>query len=328
MVDFALLNYKGRKGEARPGLRVGDHVLDLEAAVKAVGKTRAGFSVGSTKEVLQGWPKAEPVLRAIANEFAKKPKGRLAKSARLLARTRLLAPITNPDGFFCAFGNFTDLMLEMAGRKPPDKRKTDPLFFMKAPHSIAGPEQPLQIPSYSKKPDWEAELAVVIGRPARHVHKKDAMKYVAGYTIVNDISLRDCSRRKDYNGRPDMFFQKSFETGGLMGPWIVPRRQIKDPHKLSIKQWVGGVLHQDSSTRCMHFTIGEQIAYLSRLFTLHPGDVISTGSPGGAGHPKGIYIKPGQDLEIEIEGIGRLHNPVVAEPPGKKLRLVRGASMH
>jgi len=104
---------------------------------------------------------------------------------------------------------------------------------------------------------------------------------------------------------------KSFDTGAPMGPWIVPAKQIPDVYNLTIKQWVAKDLKQDSSTSFMHFTIAEQIAYLSGRFTLHPGDVIATGSPSGNGRPVGVYLAPGQDLTIEIERIGRLHNPIV-----------------
>jgi 2-keto-4-pentenoate hydratase/2-oxohepta-3-ene-1,7-dioic acid hydratase in catechol pathway len=136
------------------------------------------------------------------------------------------------------------------------------------------------------------------------------MDHVAGYTIINDLSLRDQGARPDWNVRHDFLSGKSFDTGAPMGPWIVPAKQIKDVYNLSLKQWIAGELMQDSSTSFIHFTIAELIAYLSTKFTLHPGDIIATGSPSGNGRPRGIYLKPGQDLTIEIEGIGRLHNPI------------------
>jgi 2-keto-4-pentenoate hydratase/2-oxohepta-3-ene-1,7-dioic acid hydratase in catechol pathway len=118
--------------------------------------------------------------------------------------------------------------------------------------------------------------------------------------------------RSDWNVKTDFLSGKSFDTGCPMGPWIVPKNQVGDVYNLSLKQWVSKELMQNSSTSFMHFTIAEQIAYLSGKFTLRPGDVIATGSPSGNGRPRGIFLRPGQDLTIEIEKIGRLHNPIVA----------------
>jgi 2,4-didehydro-3-deoxy-L-rhamnonate hydrolase len=308
MGDFALLNISDN-GRAVPGIRAGDSVLALEAAFTATGRS-PGFPLASTKDVLGEWSKAGPALAALADALAKGDSS-LTAVARPLATTRLLAPILYPDAIFCAFANYTDHMKEMSDRDPPDKTKVKPLFFFKHPRSVIGPEETVALPAYSKQVDWEAELAVVIGEPARNVSVDRAMEHVAGYTIMNDLSLRDCGTRTDWNVRHDFMSGKSFDTGAPMGPWIVPAAQIRDVYKLSLKQWIAGELMQDSSTSYMHFTIAEQIAYLSQKFTLRPGDVIATGSPSGNGRPRGIYLKPGQDLTIEIEGIGRLHNPIV-----------------
>ena len=137
------------------------------------------------------------------------------------------------------------------------------------------------------------------------------MDHVAGYTILNDLSLRDQGNRSDWNVKTDFLSGKSFDTGAPMGPWIVPARQVQDVYNLTLKQWVSQELMQDSTTAYMHFTIAEQVAYLSGKFTLRPGDVIATGSPSGNGRPRGIFLKPGQELTVEIEKIGRLHNPIV-----------------
>jgi 2-keto-4-pentenoate hydratase/2-oxohepta-3-ene-1,7-dioic acid hydratase in catechol pathway len=231
---------------------------------------------------------------------------------RPLASVRLKAPILYPDAIFCAFANYTDHMKEMSGREPPDKTKVKPLFFLKlAAHAVIGPEETIRLPAYSQQVDWEAELAVVIGRPGRNIPVERAMDHVAGYTILNDLSLRDQGNRSDWNVKTDFLSGKSFDTGAPLGPWIVPARQVGDVYKLSLKQWVSDELMQNSSTSFMHFTIAEQIAYLSAKFTLRPGDVIATGSPSGNGRPRGIFLKPGQELTVEIEKIGRLHNPIV-----------------
>jgi 2-keto-4-pentenoate hydratase/2-oxohepta-3-ene-1,7-dioic acid hydratase in catechol pathway len=307
VADFALLNINDN-GKPVPGIRAGDSVLPLEIGLKAAGKSPA-FALASTKDVLGAWSKAAPLLAELADGLANGD-ANLNRVAKPLAAVKLLAPILYPDAIFCAFANYTDHMKEMSDRDPPDKTKVKPLFFFKHPRSVIGPEETVALPAYSQQVDWEAELAVVIGEPARNVSVDKAMEHVAGYTIMNDLSLRDCGTRTDWNVRHDFMSGKSFDTGAPMGPWIVPATQIPDIYKLTLKQWVAGELMQDSSTSYMHFTIAEQIAYLSRKFTLRPGDVIATGSPSGNGRPRGIYLKPGQDLTIEIEGIGRLHNPI------------------
>jgi len=310
MTGFALLNI-AEAGEPVPAIKVGDQVLPIGAALAATGQGSA-FPANSTKDVLCAWPVAEPVLDAVASAFAGGASNALKALAKPLASVRLLAPILYPDAIFCAFANYTDHMREMSGRDPPDKSKMKPLFFLKlAAHAIIGPEAAIKLPAYSKEVDWEAELAVVIGRPARNVPVAAAMDYVAGYTIINDLSLRDQGHRSDWNVRTDFLSGKSFDTGAPMGPWIIPAKQIPDVYNLSLKQWVGPDLMQDSSTARMHFTIAEQIAYLAAKFTLRPGDVIATGSPAGNGRPRGIFLKAGQELTVEIEQIGRLHNPIV-----------------
>ncbi|MGE5539326.1 MAG: fumarylacetoacetate hydrolase family protein [Gemmatimonas sp.] len=308
MADFGLLNID-EGGRAVPGIRVGDRVLPLDTGFKAAGAA-AGFSIASTKDVLGAWRKALPTLTSLADRMASGDAA-LNAASKPLADTRLLAPILYPDVIMCAFANYTDHMKEMSDRDPPDKTKVKPLFFFKHPRSVIGPEATVALPAHSKQVDWEAELAVVIGEPARNVSVETAMDHVAGYTIMNDLSLRDCGSRTDWNVRHDFMSGKSFDTGAPMGPWIVPASQIPDVYKLSLKQWIAGELMQDSSTSYMHFTIAEQVSYLSHKFTLRPGDVIATGSPSGNGRPRGIYLKPGQDLTIEIEKIGRLHNPIV-----------------
>jgi 2,4-didehydro-3-deoxy-L-rhamnonate hydrolase len=308
MTDFALLTF-AEGTAAVPGIKVGDAVLAVDAALDAAGKSSA-FPAGSTREILENWTKAEPVLGAVADTFASGGGNGLRAAARPLASVRLLAPILDPGAILCAFANYTDHMKEMSGREPPDKSKVKPLFFLKLPHSIIGPEETIRLPAYSQQVDWEAELAVVIGRSARNVPVERAMDYVAGYTILNDLSLRDQGNRPDWNVRTDFLSGKSFDTGAPMGPWIVPARQVKDVYNLTLRQWVSQDLMQDSTTAYMHFTIAEQVAYLSGRFTLRPGDVIATGSPSGNGRPRGIYLKPGQELTVEIEHIGRLHNPI------------------
>ncbi len=306
MTDFKLLNFADAKGNPVAGINVGDQVIPVADGLAAIGKAAAWSR--STKDVLWNWGEAEAALGALA---AKAGDAAVKGLAKPLASVKLMAPILYPDAIFCAFANFTDHMKEMSDRSPPDKATVKPLHFVKlGAHCVIGPEETVRLPAASKEVDWEAELAVVIGKPARNVKAKDAMDYVAGYTIINDLSLRDRGTRKDWNVRHDFLTGKSFDTGAPMGPWIVPKGQIKGIYKLDMKQWIAGELMQDSDTSYMHFTIAEQIEALSVQFTLRPGDVIATGSPSGNGRPRGIYLKPGDDLLIEIQEIGRLHNPI------------------
>jgi acylpyruvate hydrolase len=224
----------------------------------------------------------------------------------LFAEAHLAPVVPRPGKIFCVGLNYRTHILEM-GRELPEH----PTLFAKFAEALVGPTDPIALAPESSAVDWEAELAVVIGRPARNVTVAQAMDYVAGYTILNDLSLRDQGNRSDWNVKTDFLSGKSFDTGAPMGPWIVPARQVPDVYKLSLKQWVSTKLMQDSTTAYMHFTIAEQIAYLAQKFTLRPGDVIATGSPAGNGRPLGIFLKPGQELTVEIEKVGRLHNPIV-----------------
>lgn len=303
VIDFFLLTFLGEGDKPRPGIRVGDQVLDIG---------KAGIDADSTLAVLAAWESMEPRLRELAEELASKSAAQLASAIQPLAKTRLLAPILYPGGIFCAAANYTDHMKEMSGREPPDKKVTRPYFFAKTTvHSIIATGDEIRLPKVSKQVDWEAEIGVVIGKAARNVKEVDAMDYVAGYTIMNDLSLRDHSARTDWSFRVDWFAHKCFDTSAPMGPWIAPKSQIANPYDLSIKLWVNEQLMQDSSSKFMHFDIAEQIAYLTERLTLRPGDVISTGTPSGVGRPRGLFLKPGDTVTIEVEGIGTMKNPVV-----------------
>lgn len=301
MTDFYLLTYAGENGRPCPGIRVGDSVLDL---------AKAGIA-DSTLAVLDAWTAMEPKLKALADEVAAKS-ARVAAAVKPLSATKLLAPILYPGGIFCAASNYTDHMKEMSGREPPDKTKVRPYFFPKTTvHSVIATGDAIRLPSISKQVDWEIEIAVVIGKPARAVKESEAMDCVAGYTIMNDLSLRDQGSRTDWNFRTDWFAHKCFDTSAPLGPWITPKNQIKDIYNVGLKLWVNDTLMQDSSSKFMHFNIAEQIAYLSERLTLKPGDLVSTGTPSGVGRPRGIFLKPGDTVTMEVEGIGKMVNPVV-----------------
>jgi len=301
MADFKLLNYAGKSGEPRPGILVGeDSVVDLQETL--AGKPWAA----STLAVLGAWDEALPVLHALAG---KKP-----VNARRLSEVKLMAPLLYPPAIYCAGANYMAHAKEMSPEgKGVDKTTTQPYFFLKSgPHCVIGPGAGILLPKISMQVDWEGELAVVIGKRGRNIDKKDAMKHVAGYTIMNDLSARDLSRRPDWpRWGIDWFGHKNFDTAAPMGPWITPADAIADPYQCHLQLWVNQEKMQDTLVSDLIFDIAEMIDYLSRRFTLLPGDVISTGTPSGVGRPRGIFLKPGDKVRIEISGIGTLENPVV-----------------
>jgi 2-keto-4-pentenoate hydratase/2-oxohepta-3-ene-1,7-dioic acid hydratase in catechol pathway len=168
------------------------------------------------------------------------------------------------------------------------------------------------LPSYSAKVDWEIELAVIIGRTASRISAEHALDYVAGYTIANDLSARDFVVRDGIEPvspfRFDWISHKGFDGACPLGPWITPARYILSPQALGLKLWIDGELMQDSNTNHMIFSIAEQIQEISARLTLHPGDIILTGTPAGVGMSRNVFLKPGQQLKLWIEHIGELHH--------------------
>ena len=228
-----------------------------------------------------------------------------------LGSVRLRAPLVRPGAVFCAGANYVDHVVEMLGRPPTPKSDGQPFFFLKpGPQTIVGPGAVVALPHEGARLDWEAEIAVVIGRAARHVREADAMAHVAGYLIVNDLSARDLMKRTDVSFTYDWIGQKCFPGALPCGPWITPRDAVPDPHALGIRLWVNGELKQDSSSRQMHWSIPEQIAYLSRRVGLMPGDIIATGTPAGCGVPRGEFLATGDVVRIEIEGLGALEHGI------------------
>ena len=220
---------------------------------------------------------------------------------------RLLAPV-RPRKFLAIGLNYADHIAE-SGMDAPEF----PIFFNKQITCVTGPGADVHMPRVSTLLDYEGELAMVIGTRCRHVPVEQAAEVIAGYTITNDVSVRDWQLRT-----PTMTMGKSFDTHGPLGPWIVTADELGDPHKLGIRTFVNGELRQDGNTADMVFNCFEQVAHLSQAFTLEPGDVIATGTPAGVGavrqpFPEGL-LKVGDVVRVEIDGIGELENTVVAEP--------------
>jgi 2-keto-4-pentenoate hydratase/2-oxohepta-3-ene-1,7-dioic acid hydratase in catechol pathway len=234
-------------------------------------------------------------------------KGRRLQGPRLdLAGVQLLAPVPRPPKFLAIGLNYAAHVAE-SGMKKPEVQ----LWFNKQSTCVVGPGDPIHIPRVSSMIDYEGELAFVIGTRCRHVPAQKASDVIAGYTVVNDVSTRDWQFAS-----PTMTMGKSFDTHGPMGPWLVTPDELGDPHRLRLQTWVNGELRQDAKTDDLIFDCYEQVAHLSTAFTLEPGDVVATGTPAGVGMalqpPK--FLVPGDTVRIEIEGIGALENPVIAEP--------------
>jgi 2-keto-4-pentenoate hydratase/2-oxohepta-3-ene-1,7-dioic acid hydratase in catechol pathway len=301
MGSFRLLNYERARGDARPGILAGgDAVVDLREALPD-----RRWAV-STLAVLDAWEEALPVLHALADA----PRAH----AQRLADVKLLAPLLYPPAIYCTGANYMAHAEEMSAEASGvDKSTTQPYLFLKSgPHCVIGPGAEIRLPGVSKKVDWEAECAVVIGKPGRNIKVEDAMKHVAGYTIMNDLSARDLSRRPDWpRWNIDWFGHKNFETAAPLGPWITPADEIADIYACRLRLWVNQQNMQDTLVSGLIFNVAELIEYLSRRLTLRAGDVIATGTPSGVGRPRGIFLKPGDKVRIELENVGVLENPVV-----------------
>ena len=222
-----------------------------------------------------------------------------------LNSVQLLAPIPKPGKILCVGLNYRDHAVESKMELPKV-----PTIFVKFSSAVIGPDAPIVLPKASTQPDYEAEFAFVIGKHAKNVHRDEWRDYVFGYTIVNDVSARDVQlATTQWN------LGKSFDTFAPIGPHIVTADEISDPHVLDIKLSIGGETLQHSNTRHLIFGVGDLVEHISRIIPLEPGDIISTGTPAGVGlgrNPK-RWLKPGEEITIEIEKIGTLRNPVIAE---------------
>ena len=226
-----------------------------------------------------------------------------------LSQVTLLAPVPNPSKFLAIGMNYRKHVAEAAKigvQTPPTQ-----VWFNKQVSCINDPFGDIHLPAVSDQLDYEVELCVVIGERCRHVSREAAHSVIAGYMVCNDVSVRDWQL-----ATPTMTIGKSFDTCGPTGPWIVTPDEIGDPHRLRMRMWVNGEPRQDDVTGSMIHDIYDQIAHLSRAFTLEPGDLLATGTPAGVGVAKSppVYLKAGDVMRAEIEGIGAIENRVVAEP--------------
>ncbi len=285
-------------GRWRAGIALGDRVIDTAAAAEA-----AQLAQGSTID----WTSNRAIIQVALDDQA-----RLENAARMLAESKLSAttieaahlgpPIPDPDKIICLGLNYRS-HAEEAGFKVP----TVPILFAKYRNALTGPNDPIVLPGVSSEIDYEGELAVVIGKPCKAVAPAEALSVVAGYMAFDDVSARDLQMRTG-----QWLSGKTLDTFAPCGPTLVVN-EIGDPQALNLTTRVNGQTLQQSNTRMMIFSVAESIAYISRLMTLQPGDIIATGTPEGVGFKRTppIFLHHGDVVEVEIEGIGCLRNPVL-----------------
>lgn len=257
----------------------------------------------------------------VANRYAKLPAAEQRRLSRPMKEVRLRVPLPEPKKIILLAGNYAAHIIE-GGGQAPERQETFPYFFWKPPSTtLTHPGDPIKIPTVSPNHiDWEVELGVIMGRACRHVTEKEALGYVAGYSVCNDVSDRRFRINPKRKPREkDSFFDwlhgKWHDTFLPMGPCVLSAASVPNPQKLRVQLRVNGKTMQDANTGQMIFPVAAIIAILSEFVTLEPGDIISTGTPSGVGHARKppIYLQPKDTVEAEIAGIGVLRNPVVAE---------------
>lgn len=303
MSDFRLATYQSGHGPRAAVISQG-HLHD---AAELSGRPDYATMLG----ILEDWAVAEPLL---ANATQGNGAG-----GKPVAEAKLLAPLLYPGTIYCAGANYQDHMDAVAkhrGMPPQPSPRTlgiGPFFFLKAPRCVVGPEDTLV--NESNALDFEIELAAVIGRKTRGVSAAEALDYVAGYTIANDLSARDRILRSQLPDispfKYDWGSHKNFDGSCPLGPWIVPAAAVGDPQSLVMKTWVNDEIRQDSNSAQMVFSVAEQIEALSKHITLYPGDMILTGTPAGVGAETSTWLKKGDRIRMEIAKIGEISNTVV-----------------
>jgi len=295
-VTWSLVTYR-RDDDPGGGCAVG--LRESDGTVRALPR----FAGRSLLDLLEDWP-------AVVGELRTVDVGALP----LLGPVSLEAPIRFPRKVVCAGANYFAHLAEMGVERPDPVGA--PYFFLKPPTTtVIGPEDTIVLPDRAgRRIDWEAELGLVIGRRAHDLDVSEVADHLAGYTVVNDVSARDRLGRADAVAPPfgfDWTSAKGEDTFCPTGPGVTPAFFVRDPQDLRITLSVNGVVKQDSSTADMMNSAFAVVAAASRIMTLEPGDIVATGSPAGVGAPRGDFLQPGDEVEVEISGLGRLRNPVV-----------------
>ncbi|UUZ71143.1 fumarylacetoacetate hydrolase family protein [Polaromonas sp. P1(28)-8] len=275
----------------------------------------------SIDELLEHWAESHALLRNIATRLTSDPE---AYESWLLDAKHIYfhAPLARPGVIYAAGANYRD-HVEAMGRAfnmklvlDPKSEGVAPWHFLKAGRgTLVGHREAVTFPAHTQKLDWEAELAVVIGRHTSRVREEDALAYVAGYTCANDLSARDNLVRQQIDPtspfRFDWIGHKCFTGACPLGPFLTPAEFVESPENLDIKLWLNGELRQNSNTSNHLYGVAEQIAYLSNRLDLYPGDIVLTGTPAGVGMETGTFLKPGDVMQVWIEGLGELQTTII-----------------
>lgn len=308
-------------GESALGLLVEDRVAKPDELFRASGIRPATTDspVTTLVEAIVSDPFLDAVRQAL-QWLTNTDEETLSRLSVPRSEVKLLAPVPNPAKVFALAGNYMEHIQESTQKKLQSTvSKADtatPRVFMKPPSvTVCGDGDPIILGPSSRFPDYEAEMALIIGRPGRFLEPDEAAAHVAAITAFNDVSERELKIWQRPETREwDRFFDwlngKWFDNAAPMGPCAVPVQDAGDIHNLSIRLWLNGELKQDASTAQMIFKAGEIVSYISHICTLEPGDVIATGTPSGVGHAQGIRLDDGDVVEIELEKVGRLTNPV------------------
>ena len=318
---------------------INDQVYALSAVSEHLRKKSCSIegSGGSMLDVLDHWSENLPRLQAAAAALANGQPDTLARSGTAPDAVRFHAPIPQPRQIFCSGANYRRHVVQIIMAQATDStrnlnaserqaygekimeeraRNGTPFFFVKAQSTVTGPLDPIVLPKNAEQPDWELELAVVMGRQAHRVSRQVALEYVAGYTIANDITNRDKLYRKPGDMREmgmDWVASKCSASYLPLGPYLVPATEVGDPQALQITLKLNGEVKQDDNTSDMIFGVARLIEDLSHKVTLQPGDVICTGSPSGNGVHYARFLRPGDVVESTITGLGSQRNPCMAE---------------
>jgi 2-keto-4-pentenoate hydratase/2-oxohepta-3-ene-1,7-dioic acid hydratase in catechol pathway len=282
-----------RDGERRVGGRANGGIVDLNAVADDVPPDMLALLAGG-----------DATLAAARQALAD---GESRPDAQAPADARLLPAVPHPPKIICIARNYAEHAAE-ANLELLEY----PNIFIRYPRSLLADGDPIQVPTVSHEVDWEAELAVIIGKEGKHIPRERALEHVAGYAIFNDVSVRDWQLRVKQFGAG-----KNFDASGPLGPDLVTADEVPDPQALGIELRVNDEVMQSSSTAHMVFSVAELIEHISSYSTLEPGDVIATGTPSGVGHFRKppVYLRAGDTVRIEIERLGVQENPVIDEPP-------------
>lgn len=313
-MKYQLFTYADANGAAGTGIAVRQQCYNLTAlAALAAKDSLAGKSV---QDLLQDWSAAHTQLAALAQDMAQH--SAQFEPYRLPAQGwSFLPPVANPGAIYAAGANYRDHVEAMARAfnmklvLDPKKEGVPPWHFLKAGKgTLAGHGAVVPFPGHTEKLDWEAELAVIIGRRASRVSVEEALDHVAGYACANDLSARDNLKREQVDAsspfRFDWIGHKCFTGSCPIGPFLTPAAFVPSPENLGIKLWLNGEIKQDSNTSNHLYNVAEQLSYLSHRLDLHPGDILLTGTPAGVGMETGTFLKRGDVMKIWIEDVGEL----------------------